>query len=111
MSIRRGQMKAILPQTIRGRVQQMGDLFGRGKCGEEFGQESVLAATAGFNEDFAGGRALVVQSISEADPLPNAPKFEGKGASSGSIPHRSLRLQGRRQETGAWWGAWTGITV
>lgn len=70
-------MQTILAQSVRGRVQQLGDLFGRGKCGEEFGQERVLAAPAGFDEDLAGGRALVVQSFSEADPQCSRIRREG----------------------------------
>jgi len=53
-------MQTILPHAIRSRIQQLCDFLRRREAVEEGVEERGVVAAAGFEEEFAGGCALVV---------------------------------------------------
>ena len=54
-----GDVQAVVADAVPGAVDQRGGLRGGGVRGEQLVQEGEVVAPAGFDENFAGGGALV----------------------------------------------------
>lgn len=59
-TVARGEVQAVVPHTVFGVVQQVGDPLGSAQRGEDFGEEATVVAAAGFEDELAGCCSLYI---------------------------------------------------